>query len=104
MDARVVLCMDGGHTTRSGTSPVEAAKMAGARLLDLHTKDVRMVDGKWVSADCGDGDIDLPGLFRQLKKQGFQGSCNLEYEDAGPAREMGIQRSMAYLRGIAAAV
>ena len=68
MDPRVGLCMDIGHTMRTGTSPVDAAKLAGARMLDLHTKDVRMVDGKWVSADCGDGDIDLPGLFRQLKE------------------------------------
>ncbi len=104
MDRRVGLCMDIGHTMRSGVNPVEAAKLAGPRLLDLHTKDVRMVDGKWVSADCGDGDIDLPGLFRQLKKQGFNGSSNLEYEVAGPGQDLGIQRSMSYLRGIAAAV
>jgi sugar phosphate isomerase/epimerase len=104
MDPRVGLCMDIGHTTRSGTSPIEAAQLAGARMLDLHTKDVKMVNGKWVSADCGDGDIDLPGLFRQLRKQGFKGACNLEYEVAGPAKDVGIQRSMAYLRGVAAAV
>lgn len=104
MDPRVGLCMDIGHTTRAGVNPTDAAKLAGARLLDLHTKDVRMVNGKWVSADCGDGDIDLPGLFRQLKKQGFNGSANLEYEVAGPAKDLGIQRSMAYLRGIDAAV
>jgi len=104
MDPRVGLCMDVGHTMRSGVNPTEAAKLAGARLLDLHTKDVRMADGKWVSADCGDGEIDLPGLFRQLKRQNFSGSCNLEYEVSGPGKDLGIQRSMAYLRGIAASV
>jgi sugar phosphate isomerase/epimerase len=103
MDPRVGLCMDIGHTMRSGVNPVDAAKLAGARLLDLHTKDVRMVNNKWESADCGDGTLDLPGLFRQLKKQGFSGSSNLEYEVAG-TKDLGIQRSMAYLRGIAAAV
>jgi sugar phosphate isomerase/epimerase len=103
MDPRVGLCMDIGHTLRSGVNPVEAAKTAGARLLDLHSKDLRMSNGKWVGADCGDGEIDLPGLFRQLKKQGFSGSCNLEYEESGPQRDAGIERSMAYLRGIAAA-
>ena len=103
MDPRVGLCMDIGHSTRTGTSAVEAARIAGPRLLDLHTKDVKMVNGKWASADCGDGDIDLPGLFRQLKKQGFKGSCNLEYEVGGPGKDAGIQRSMAYLRGVAAA-
>jgi sugar phosphate isomerase/epimerase len=104
MDPRVGLCMDIGHTMRSGVNPVEAAKMAGARLLDLHTKDIRMgKDGKWVSADCGDGDIDLLALFRQLRKQSFAGFCNLEYEELGAGKELGIQRSIYYLRGVAAA-
>jgi sugar phosphate isomerase/epimerase len=103
MDPRVGLCMDIGHTMRSGVNPVEAAKLAGARLLDLHTKDVHQAkDGKWVSADCGDGDIDLPALLRQLKKQGFSGCSNLEYELLG--KDLGIQRSMSYLRGVAAAI
>jgi len=105
MDPRVGLCMDIGHTMRSGVNPVDAARTAGARLLDLHTKDVTMADGKWVAADCGDGAIDLPGLFRQLVRQGFKGHSNLEYEvTSGPARDLGIQRSVAYLRGVAAAV
>jgi len=104
MDPRVGLCMDIGHTMRSGVNPVDAAKAAGSRMLDLHTKDLRMADGKWIFADCGDGDLDLPGLFRQLVKQGFQGACNLEYETAGPGRDLGIHRSTAYLRGIVAAL
>ncbi len=105
MDPRVGLCMDIGHTMRSGVNPTDAAKLAGARLLDLHTKDVHMAkDGKWMSADCGDGDIDLAGLFRQLRKQGFSGFSNLEYEVSGPGKDLGIQRSMSYLRGVAAAI
>jgi sugar phosphate isomerase/epimerase len=105
MDPRVGLCMDIGHTMRSGVNPTEAAKLAGSRLLDLHTKDVHLAsDGKWVSADCGDGDIDLPALFRQLKTQTFSGFCNLEYEVAGAGKDLGIQRSMSYLRGVAAAI
>jgi hypothetical protein len=48
--------------------------------------------------------LDLPGLLRQLKKQGFSGYSNLEYEVSGPTKDLGIQRSMAYLRGIAATV
>ncbi len=105
MDPRVGLCMDIGHTMRSGVNPVEAARIAGPRLLDLHTKDVhRGQDGKWVSADCGDGEIDLPALFRQLRKQGFSGFSNLEYEVSGPGKDLGIERSMSYLRGVAAAI
>ena len=106
MDPRVGLCMDIGHTMRSGVNPVDAAKLAGPRLLDLHTKDVHMSkDGKWVAADCGDGDIDLPGLFRQLKKQGFSGYCNLEVR--GGRRGQGPRHRTVHvlsLRGVAAAI
>src|SRR5262245_43612291 len=67
-DKRLGVCMDVGHTMRSNVDPVVAAKEAGARLLDMHTKDVQMVNGKWEKADCGDGDINLPGLFRVLQQ------------------------------------
>ena len=102
MDSRVGLCMDIGHTLRSGVDPTEAARTAGPRLLDLHTKDIKMVNGKWVTVDCGEGDINLVAFFRQLKHQGYSGSANLEYEEAGPRRDFAIERCTAYLRGIVA--
>jgi sugar phosphate isomerase/epimerase len=104
MDPRVGLCMDIGHTMRSGIDPAEAARIAGPRLLDLHTKDVRNENGKWVTADCGEGDINLVAFFRQLKKQGFSGCANLEYEVQGAQKDVGIQRCTAYLKGLVAAL
>ena len=79
-DPRLGLCMDVGHTMRAGVDPVAAAKEAGHRLLDMHTKDVKQIDGKWESVDCGEGDINLAALFRYLQKSGYKGTCNLEYE------------------------
>jgi sugar phosphate isomerase/epimerase len=104
MDPRVGLCMDIGHTLRSGVNPTEAARVAGPRLLDLHTKDIKLVDGKWTTVDCGEGDINLVAFFRQLKKQGFSGSANLEYEESGPKRDAAIERCTSYLRGVVAAL
>jgi len=104
MDPRVGLCMDIGHTLRSGVDPTEAARIAGPRLLDLHTKDLKMENGKWVTVDCGQGDIHLVALFRQLKKQGFSGSANLEYETSGPGRDAAIDRCSAYIDGVVAAL
>jgi sugar phosphate isomerase/epimerase len=108
MDPRVGLCMDIGHTTRSGIDAAAAAKEAGPRLLDMHTKDVKKtIDGKWVGVDCGEGDINTAALFRQLAQMGYAGYCNLEYE-VGPAQQpdkmLGMQKSMAYLRGVAAGI
>lgn len=103
MDSRVGLCMDIGHTMRSGVDPAAAAKEAGPRLLDMHTKDVKMIDGKWVGVDNGLGDIKIVPLFRQLEKMGYTGTCNLEYEvpaSQTPDKMLGMQRSLFYLRGV----
>jgi sugar phosphate isomerase/epimerase len=103
-DPRVGLCMDIGHTMRAGVDPVVAAKEAGPRLLDMHTKDVHQVAGKWDSVDCGDGDINLPGLFRQLHKTAYTGTCNLEYELKTADKVPGMAKSIAYMRGILAGI
>lgn len=105
MDPRVGICMDVGHTVRSGVNPIEAARLAGPRLLDLHTKDMATVNGKLEAVDCGDGELDLAGLLRQLKAQGFRGSANLEHEAlTSPTANLSIHRSLAYMRGLAAAI
>jgi len=112
MDPHIGLCIDIGHTLRTGTDPAAAAKEAGARLLDVHLKDIRKApDGKWVGRDCGEGEVPLTAVLRQLEGMGFNGHCNLEYEvrfapdghelTAGE-KMVGMQKSLAYLRGIAA--
>ncbi len=103
MDPRVGLCIDIGHTLRAGVDPVAAAKDAGPRLLDMHTKDVRKEsDGKWASVDCGEGDMPLGPLFRYLEKTHYAGHCNLEYEVSGGNSMLGINKCLAYLRGVLA--
>jgi sugar phosphate isomerase/epimerase len=101
-DPRLGLCMDIGHTMRAGVDPAAAAKEAGARLLDMHTKDVHLMDGKWEGVDCGDGDINLAVLFRQLQKMGYTGCCNLEYEVNAADKMPGMTKSFAYMRGVVA--
>ena len=102
MDGRVGLCMDAGHTMRAGVDPAAAAKEAGSRLLDMHIKDVRRDGGKWDGVDCGDGDIHLTALFRQLQKMGYKGCCNLEYEVKAEDKMPGMAKSFAYMRGVLA--
>ena len=41
MDPRMGLCIDIGHTVRTGTDVVKAVADAGSRLLDMHAKDLR---------------------------------------------------------------
>ena len=102
MDRRVGLCMDIGHTSRTGTDIVQAAADAGPRLIDMHVKDLR--DAKVKESQCivGEGVLPIADLFRQLQKQGYAGYVNLEYEIDADDPMPGIRQSFAYMRGVLA--
>ncbi len=104
MDARMGLCIDIGHTVRTGTDVVAAVRDAGPRLLDLHLKDLR--DVKVAGSQCvvGDGAIPVAEILRQLSVMQFAGYANLEYEIDAADPLPGMQRSLAYLRGVLAGI
>jgi sugar phosphate isomerase/epimerase len=102
MDPRMGLCVDIGHTVRTGTDVVQAIVDAGPRLLDMHAKDLRDLKGKQSQCDVGDGAIPIADIFRQLHASGYQGYVNLEYEINADAPLPGMQRSFAHMRGVLA--
>ena len=102
LDPRVGLCMDVGHSARTGTNVVKAVADAGPRLLDMHIKDLGNFQDKASQVDCGVGIMPFPALFKQLKKMKYQGCVNLEYEINAKDPLPGMQRSFAYLRGVLA--
>ncbi|HBY63342.1 MAG TPA: sugar phosphate isomerase/epimerase [Solibacterales bacterium] len=104
MDPRVGLCLDIGHTTRTGTDIVEAAKEAGPRLLDLHVKDLRDLMDKDSQCDVGDGKMPIVALFRQLQKMKYTGGVMLEYEINADDPYPGMAKSLSYMRGVMAAL
>jgi sugar phosphate isomerase/epimerase len=104
LDRRVGLCIDVGHTVRTGTDVVRAARDAGGRLLDLHAKDLRDLKDEKSQCIVGEGAIPFPALFRQLAAMGYAGCVNLEYEIEPDDPLAGMQRSMAYMRGVAAGI
>jgi hypothetical protein len=107
-DPRFGLCMDIGHSARTGTDVVKAVADAGSRLLDMHVKDLRTFKQEpgqkpgEMQVDVGDGIEPFPGIFRQLKKMNYQGCVNLEYEINGNDPMPGVQRSFSYMRGVLA--
>jgi len=107
-DPRLGLCMDIGHSARTGTDVVKAVADAGSRLLDMHVKDLRTFKQEpgqkpgEMQVDVGDGIEPFPGIFRQLKKMKYQGCVNLEYEINGNDPMPGVQRSFSYMRGVLA--
>ena len=109
MDPLVGLCIDVGHTARTGVDVVESIALAGNRLYELHVKDLRFFMDKPSGekardsqCDVGEGAIPFPAIFKQLKKMNFQGAVNLEYEINSKDPLPGTLRSMAYMRGVLA--
>lgn len=102
MDPRVGLCIDIGHTARTGVNVLESIVLAGSRLFDMHVKDLRDFKSASSQCDVGDGDLPFPAIFKQLKKMNYQGCVNLEYEINPKDPLPGVQRSFSYMRGVLA--
>jgi sugar phosphate isomerase/epimerase len=102
MDPRMGLCIDLGHTVRTGTDPVKAIADAGPRLLDMHAKDLRNL--KVAESQCivGEGKIPIAKIFQQLSAIRYPGYVNLEYEIEPDNPLPGMQQSFAYMRGVIA--
>ena len=99
MDPRMGLCIDIGHTVRTGTDVVRAIADAGPRLLDMHAKDLRDLSAKGSQCIVGEGAIPIAGLFDQLQAIHYAGYVNLEYEIDADDPLPGMKQSFAYMRG-----
>jgi sugar phosphate isomerase/epimerase len=102
MDPRMGLCIDIGHTARTGVDVVESLAVAGKRLHEVHVKDLKDFKDKASQVPCGDGIMPFPKIFAQLKKQGYTGVCSLEYEIDADNPLPGMQKSFSYMRGVVA--
>jgi sugar phosphate isomerase/epimerase len=104
MDARMGLCMDVGHSMRTGIDVVQAIAAAGPRLLDMHIKDLKSATDKGSQCDVGEGVMPVVAIFKQLKKMKYAGCVNLEYEINAENPLPGMHRSIGYLKGVQAAL
>ena len=102
MDPLVGLCIDIGHTVRTGTDVVQALADAGPRLLDMHAKDLRDLKVKESQCIVGEGKIPIAEIFRRLEAMRYRGYVNLEYEIDENDPLPGMKQSFAYMRGVLA--
>ena len=100
MDPRVGVCVDVGHTARTGADVVQAVSAVGSRLLDMHMKDLRDLSDHESQCAIGEGLIPVPAVFQTLLDIGYSGYVNLEYEIEPEDPLAGMQRSFAYMRGV----
>ena len=102
MDKRMGLCIDIGHTARTGTDIAKAIVDAGPRLLDMHVKDLADTTSRDSQVIVGQGKLPFPEIFRALEKINYAGYVNLEYEIDAKDPLPGMKQSFAYMRGVLA--
>jgi sugar phosphate isomerase/epimerase len=102
-DPRMGLCVDIGHTSRTGTDFIKAIVELKDRVIDLHVKDLSDAMNKESQVEVGRGVFDFPRLFKTLVEIGYTGQVGLEYEIKEDAPLPGMIESIAYMRGVLAA-
>lgn len=103
MDPRMGVCMDAGHTSRTGVDIVKATRECGARLYDVDVKDLADAMVSRSQCDVGDGVLPIAGLLKLLRNEmKYQHVVMLEYEINANNPLPGMHRSFSYMRGVLA--
>ncbi len=102
LDPRIGCCIDVGHTVRAGTDVVEAIHTVGARLFNVHMKDLTNFQSKESQVAVGDGLMPVRGIFEALIAIKYPGYVDLEYEVHADDPMPGVTASFAYMRGVLA--
>jgi sugar phosphate isomerase/epimerase len=98
-DKRMGLCIDIGHTQRTGVAPAEAVKQFSDRLFDLHIKDVTAAQNDGKAIEIGRGVIDFDALLKTLYSINYTGVCSIEFEKDMKDPVPGLAESLGYFNG-----
>ena len=72
-------CADLGHWPKSGINPLDGVKKLAGHILGIHLKDIAAYnDPKLVDVRVGTGVVDFPAIFKELKRQNFNGYIYIE--------------------------
>ncbi|HSZ62126.1 MAG TPA: sugar phosphate isomerase/epimerase [Terriglobales bacterium] len=102
MDARMGCCIDVGHAVRAGTDLVQAIHETGARLFNVHMKDLADFHEKESQVAVGEGMMPVREMFEALLAVKYKGWVDLEYEIHADDPMPGVVESFAYMRGVLA--
>lgn len=83
-------------------NPVDAIRQFGPLVKELHAKDgCYPTDPSYLGAEkpIPEGDVDFPGVIRELKKIGFNGAYTIEYELTGDSRDY-LVKTRLYLQNL----
>lgn len=94
-DKRIGACADLGHFLRSNEESVKVIETLGDRVHGVHLKDVK--DAKTFTI-LGQGDMNLPGVLRALRKINYREVLALEYEENPQNPIPDIEQCLAAVR------
>ncbi|MFD1732488.1 sugar phosphate isomerase/epimerase family protein [Deinococcus malanensis] len=83
-----------------GVSPVGYLRRYAQRTPLLHVKDVALRDGKWVTEELGEGEVDLTGMLAAARETGVewfiaeQDHCQRDPLESVTANYAWLHRSM----------
>jgi len=98
LDRRIGVCIDVGHTARTGADVIASIERCADRMIDMHIKDLRDTGGH-TDCEVGRGVLPIPAILKLLLRLNFQGNVALEYE-ADPENPLaGMRASLAYMSG-----
>jgi len=104
LDKRIGLCIDIGHTVRSGLDPAVEVTEYADRLYDMHIKDVDKAAAEGKTVEMGRGVIDIPKLFRTLIRAGYSHVASFEFEKDPTDPLPGVAESVGYTKGVLAVI
>jgi sugar phosphate isomerase/epimerase len=104
LDPRIGCCIDVGHTVRAGTDVVQAIHEVGARVFNVHMKDLTNFQSKESQVAVGEGIMPVKRIFEALSAINYKGFVDLEYEVHPDDPMPGVIGSFAYMRGVLAGI
>jgi len=108
LDKRIGVAGDTGHWLRSGIDPVDALRLCGDRLLNVHLKDL---DQKGIveaqDVPFGTGKVNVHDIMAQLTLMDYRGTFSVEHErqsdemNPSPPIKKGLEyvNSITYYKG-----
>ena len=101
LERRIGLCMDAGHTARTGADVIKSIESCADRLIDFHIKDLRRLEANF-DCEVGQGVLPVARILRTRVGLKFQGVVALEYEADADDPVAAMRASFAYMRGVLA--
>ncbi len=95
-------CPDLGHYPKSGINPVEAIKKLKGHIIGMHLKDIAEYNNnKITDVPIGNGIVDFPAVFAELKRQKFTGNLMIERDTKEkPSNLISLKQMVSYYHNL----